>query len=171
LFLGKKAFNCPVINRGECSNNAHKLITRRTLLKLRREIRMKEVEKVERKEVRNRPNNLGNWLKTGGKGRVPGSKNRITANIKADIEAVFKMLGGRKSMAEWAKRSDKNRALFYRMVVSILPKELAVSAKINHSTGLEKLSDEELIAIIKRGGAMVGETIDETKLIKEGSPK
>ena len=95
-----------------------------------------------------RPNNLGNWLKTGGKGRVPGSKNRITANIKADIEAVFKMLGGRKAMAEWAKRSDKNRALFYRMVVSILPKELAVSAKINHSTGLEKLSDEELIAII-----------------------
>ena len=119
-----------------------------------------------------RPNNLGNWLKTGGKGRVPGSKNRITANIKADIEAVFKMLGGRKSMAESAKRSDKNRALFYRMVVSILPKELAVSAKINHSTGLEKLSDEELIAIIKRGGAMVGETIDETKLIeKEGSSK
>ena len=32
-----------------------------------------------------RPNNLGNWLKTGGKGRVPGSKNRITANIKASI--------------------------------------------------------------------------------------
>ena len=137
---------------------------------------MKEVETVEKKEVGKkevgkRPNNLGKWLETGGKGRVPGSKNRITANIKADIEAVFKMLGGRKSMAEWAKRSDKNRALFYRMVVSVLPKELAVSAKINHSTGLEKLSDEELIAIIKRGGAMVGETIGETKLIKEGSSK
>ena len=95
-----------------------------------------------------RPNNLGNWLKTGGKGRVPGSKNRITANIKADLHAVFLMLGGKEGMAEWAGRSDKNRALFYRMVVSILPKELAVSAKINHSTGLEKLSDEELIAII-----------------------
>lgn len=132
---------------------------------------MKEVETVEKKEVRKRPNNLGKWLKTGGKGRVPGSKNRITANIKADIQAVFKMLGGKTGMANWARKSDKNLALFYRMVVQTLPKEVAMSAKINHSTGLEKLSDEELMVIIKRGEALEGEIIDETKLIKEGSSK
>ena len=123
---------------------------------------MKEVETVEKKEVRKRPNNLGKWLKTGGKGRVPGSKNRITANIKADIQAVFQLLGGKKAMAEWAGRSDNNRALFYRMVVQILPKEVAMSANISHSTGLEKLSDEELIAIIKRGEMLEEEVIETT---------
>jgi hypothetical protein len=121
---------------------------------------MKEVETVEKKEVGKRPNNLGKWLKTGGKGRVPGSKNRITANIKADIQAVFQLLGGRKAMAEWAGRSDNNRALFYRMVIQILPKEVAMSAKISHSTGLEKLSDKELIAIIKRGEMSDAEVIE-----------
>ncbi len=114
------------------------------------------------KKTETKPNNLGKWLKTGGKGRVPGSKNRITANIKADIQAVFKMLGGKKGMADWAGRSDNNRALFYRMVVQILPKEVAMSAKISHSTGLEKLSDEELIAIIKRGEMLEEEVIETT---------
>jgi hypothetical protein len=123
---------------------------------------MKEVETAEKKEVGKRPNNLGKWLKTGGKGRVPGSKNRITANIKADIQAVFQLLGGRKAMAEWAGRSDNNRALFYRMVVQILPKEVAMSANISHSTGLEKLSDEELIDIIKRGEMREEEVIETT---------
>ncbi len=123
---------------------------------------MKELETVEKKKVEKRPNNLGSWLKTGGNGRVLGSKNRITANIKADIQAVFKMLGGKKGLAEWAGRSDNNRALFYRMVIQILPKEVAMSAKITHSTGLEKLSEEELIAIIKRGEMLEAEVIETT---------
>ena len=49
---------------------------------------MKEVETVEKKEVGKRPNNLGNWLKTGGKGRVPGFYphiNPIPTRLKVNL--------------------------------------------------------------------------------------
>ena len=96
-----------------------------------------------------RPNNLGNWLKTGGKGRVPGSKNRITANLRNDLITVYEQLGGIQGMVEWAKAKEGNRALFYRILASTLPRQIAVSARLEHDHGLNKLSNEELMDIIE----------------------
>jgi hypothetical protein len=109
---------------------------------------MKEVETVKKKEVGKRPNNLGKWLETGGKGRVPGSKNKLPAELRAKIQAVFDNLGGIDGMTAWAQRSDGNRTAFYKIVASTLPRQLAVSAQIGRSDGLDKLSDQELLDII-----------------------
>lgn len=114
--------------------------------------------------------NLGELTKTGGPGRPVGSRNKVPANLRNDLMTVYEQLGGIEGMREWAKKSDRNRTVFYKILASTLPRQLAVSAKVDNYSGLEKLSDEELIAIIKNGEALVEETIDETKLIKEGSP-
>lgn len=42
--------------------------------------------------------------KTGG--RKPGSKNRITDAMRRDILAVYKQLGGRKWLAQWAAQNE-----------------------------------------------------------------
>ena len=114
--------------------------------------------------------NLGELTKTGGPGRPVGSRNKVPANLRNDLMTVYEQLGGIEGMREWAKKSDRNRTVFYKILASTLPRQLAVSAKVDNYSGLEKLSDEGLIAIIKNGEALVEETIDETKLIKEGSP-
>ena len=52
-------------------------------------------------------------------------------------------------MVEWAKAKEGNRALFYRILASTLPRQVAVSARLEHDYGLNKLSDEELMGIIE----------------------
>jgi hypothetical protein len=119
-----------------------------------------------------KPSNLGELTRTGGPGRPMGSKNRVPANLRNDLITVYEQLGGIEGMRDWAKKNDRNRTVFYKILASTLPRQVAVSAKVDNYHGLEKLSDEELIVIIKNGEALVGEIIDETKLIeKEGSSK
>ena len=90
--------------------------------------------------------NLGKYLQRGGPGRPLGSKNRVPANLRNDLITVYEKLGGIQGMVEWAKAKEGNRALFYRILASTLPKYVAVSA---HDHGLNKLSDEELMDIIE----------------------
>ena len=52
-------------------------------------------------------------------------------------------------MVEWAKAKEGNRALFYRILASTLPRQVAVSARLEHDHGLNKLSNEELMDIIE----------------------
>ena len=96
-----------------------------------------------------KPSNLGKFLKSGGPGRPMGSLNKVPANLRDDLITVYEKLGGIQGMVEWAKAKEGNRALFYRILASTLPKYVAVSARLEHDHGLNKLSDEELMDIIE----------------------
>ena len=101
------------------------------------------------KQTDKKPNNLGELVKTGGPGRPLGSKNRVPANLRNDLITVYEQLGGIQGMVEWAKAKEGNRALFYRILASTLPRQIAVSARLEHDHGLNKLSNEELMDIIE----------------------
>ena len=101
------------------------------------------------KQTEKKPNNLGELTKTGGPGRPLGSKNRVPANLRNDLITVYEQLGGIQGMVEWAKAKEGNRALFYRILASTLPRQVAVSARLEHDHGLNKLSNEELMDIIE----------------------
>ena len=96
-----------------------------------------------------KPSNLGKFLKSGGPGRPMGSLNKVPANLRDDLITVYEKLGGIQGMVEWAKAKEGNRALFYRILASTLPKYVAVSARLEHDHVLNKLSDEELMGIIE----------------------
>ena len=96
-----------------------------------------------------KPSNLGKFLKSGGPGRPMGSLNKVPANLRDDLITVYEKLGGIQGMVEWAKAKEGNRALFYRILASTLPRQIAVSARLEHDHGLNKLSNEELMDIIE----------------------
>ena len=102
------------------------------------------------KQSEKKPNNLGELVKTGGPGRPMGSRNKLPQELRAKIQAVFDNLGGVDGMTAWARRSDGNLTAFYKIVASTLPRQLAVSAQVGRSDGLDKLSDQELLDIINR---------------------
>ena len=95
--------------------------------------------------------NLGKYLQKGGPGRPIGSRNKVPASLRDDLIAVYEELGGIQGMVEWAKAKEGNRALFYRILASTLPRQVAVSARMEHQHSLSKLSDDELIEIIEGG--------------------
>jgi integrase len=79
-----------------------------------------------------KPSNLGKFLKSGGPGRPVGSKNKVPANLRDDLITVYEHLGGIQGMVEWAKAKDGNRALFYRILASTLPRQVAACHLINN---------------------------------------
>jgi hypothetical protein len=93
--------------------------------------------------------NLGKYLQKGGPGRPMGTKNKVPASLRGDLITVYEQLGGIQGMVEWAKAKGSNRALFYRILASTLPRQVAVSARLEHDHGLNKLSNEELMEIIE----------------------
>ena len=105
--------------------------------------------------------NLGKYLQRGGPGRPVGSRNKVPSILRDDLITVYEELGGIQGMVEWAKAKEGNRALFYRILASTLPRQVAVSARLVHDHGLNKLSDEELIEIIEGAKRFTneGETI------------
>jgi hypothetical protein len=101
------------------------------------------------KQTQKKPNNLGELVRTGGPGRPVGSKNKVPAELRTQMQAVFDNVGGIDGMTAWAQRSDGNRTAFYKILASTLPRQVAVSARLEHDHGLNKLSDEELMDIIE----------------------
>jgi hypothetical protein len=93
--------------------------------------------------------NLGELTRTGGPGRPVGSKNKVPANLRDDLVTVYEKLGGIQGMVEWAKAKEGNRALFYRILASTIPRQVAVSARLEYGYGLNKLSNDELMEIIE----------------------
>ena len=101
------------------------------------------------KQTEKKQGNLGKYLQRGGPGRPMGSKNKVPANLREDLITVYEQLGGIQGMVEWAEAKEGNRALFYRILASTLPRQVAVSARLEHQHGLNKLSNEELMDIIE----------------------
>ena len=101
------------------------------------------------KQTEKKQGNLGKYLQKGGPGRPIGSRNKVPASLRDDLIAVYEELGGIQGMVEWAKAKEGNRALFYRILASTLPRQVAISARLQHDHGLNKLSNDELLDIIE----------------------
>ena len=60
--------------------------------------------------------------KTGG--RQKGTPNKLNANAKDNIAAVFQRIGGLEAMAQWA---TENRTEYYRIYSRLLPIDAQIS--------------------------------------------
>ena len=105
-----------------------------------------------------RKDNLKNFGGIVSKGRPKGSKNIISKGVKDDMLNVYNRLDGANGLYKWCKRNPSNLSMFYRMMISLLPKDIHIDHNVTHS--LSKLSDDDLIAIIKRGSILSDTIID-----------
>jgi len=76
--------------------------------------------KTERKHKRGNPN-----LPKPGPGRPKGLPNKFT-NLKQAFLNVFEKLGGEEELYDWAKKTEKNKAMFYQWITKMLPANLDV---------------------------------------------
>lgn len=114
-----------------------------------------------------RKNNYANFGDKASPGRPRGSKNLLSKGIKDDMLTVYNRLGDADGLYKWCKKNPSNLSLFYRMMISLLPKDIHIDQTVTHS--LSKLSDEDLMIIIKRGSLLTQEAIDISSSNKEGS--
>lgn len=77
--------------------------------------------------------------------RPVGSKNKVGAQVKENLIAVFTRLGGTAAMAEWA---IENKTEYYRMYARLAPTELDVTAQVIDAS---TLTDAELAELIASG--------------------
>jgi hypothetical protein len=82
-----------------------------------------------------------------GKGRPPGSKDKIGRQCKENIIAVFEAVGGIKSMATWARR---NRTEFYKLYARLIPNYVQATVNVRDAS---ELTDGELVRIITGPGS------------------
>jgi hypothetical protein len=64
-----------------------------------------------------------------GPGRPKGSQNKFTCLKQAFLDA-FEIIGGTDALAEWAKKSERNRGVFYGLTTKLFPQEVAHSGAI-----------------------------------------
>jgi hypothetical protein len=98
---------------------------------------------------KNKTDKLKNFKGIKSPGRPRGKGNLIGSTMKQDMKAVYDRLGSAEGLFKWCKRNPSNLSLFYRMMISLIPKSLSIDSHVTHS--LSKLSDEDLMDIIKRG--------------------
>ncbi len=68
-------------------------------------------------------------FKRGNPGRPKGSPNKFTTLKQAFLDAFVK-IGGTEALAEWAGKSERNRAVFYQIVTKLFPQEVAHSGQV-----------------------------------------
>lgn len=71
-------------------------------------------------------------FKRGNPGKPKGTKSKFT-NLKESYLETFIKLDGSQGLYEWAKKNDRNKALFYQMITKMLPSNLDVSGQISIS--------------------------------------
>ena len=98
---------------------------------------------------KNKTDKLKNFKGIKSPGRPRGSGNLIGSTMKQDMKRVYDRLGSSEGLYKWCKRNPSNLSLFYRMMISLIPKSLSIDSHVTHS--LSKLSDDDLREIIKRG--------------------
>ena len=116
---------------------------------------------------KNKTDKLKNFKGIKSPGRPKGKGNLIGRTVKQDMLAVYERLGSAEGLYKWTKRNPSNLSLFYRMVISLIPKNLHIDSHVTHS--LSKLSDEDLMDIIKRGEVLAarGEVDDIVDLVPD----
>jgi len=111
-----------------------------------------------------RSSNLGEYVKKGGPGRPVGSRNKIRGDLRADLMTVFERLGGVEGMVAWANESNANKGQFYKMLTSIIPKQLEADLRHHDEWGLSLLSNEELDRLIAHHEAREARRLDDARL-------
>ena len=77
--------------------------------------------------------------------RPKGVPNKLGAQAKENIVAVFTRLGGAAAMVAWARR---NQTEFYRLYARLIPSESTTEISVRDA---EDLSTQELLAIARAG--------------------
>jgi len=77
--------------------------------------------------------------------RPKGVPNKLGAQAKENIVAVFTRLGGTAGMAAWARR---NQTEFYRLYARLIPSESTTEISVRDAG---ELSTQELLAIARAG--------------------
>jgi hypothetical protein len=77
--------------------------------------------------------------------RPRGVPNKIGAQAKENIVAVFTRLGGTAGMADWARN---NQTEFYRLYAKLIPSESTSEISVRDA---KDFSTEELLAIVRAG--------------------
>ena len=65
-----------------------------------------------------------------GPGRPKGSKNKFTSLKDSFLEA-FEALGGTEGLIAWAKKSERNKAVFYGWITKMLPTNVDLGGYAN----------------------------------------
>lgn len=89
-----------------------------------------------------------------GRGRPKGTLNKVGAQVKQNIIAVFEGLGGIEAMIRWAK---KNRTEFYRLYGRLAPTTVMATVDVRDAS---EFTDSELARIVAgaSGAGAAGET-------------
>ena len=98
---------------------------------------------------KNKRGNIENFKGIKSPGRPKGKGNLLGTTMKQDMKNVYDRLGSADGLYKWCKRNPSNLSLFYRMMISLIPKNVHIDSHVTHS--LSRLSDEDLMDIIKRG--------------------
>jgi hypothetical protein len=77
--------------------------------------------------------------------RPKGVPNKLSAQAKENIVAVFTRLGGTAAMAEWARR---NQSEFYRLYARLISADSTTEVRFRD---INDLSDAELLGIVTAG--------------------
>lgn len=65
-------------------------------------------------------------MKTGG--RVKGTPNKRTQDVRAALERVYEAIGGDASFAEWA---TAEKTEFYKLYAKLLPRDINANVNFN----------------------------------------
>jgi hypothetical protein len=84
--------------------------------------------------------------------RPKGSKNKVGAEVKAQIAACFERLGGLAAYEKWARNHESE---FYKAWAQLAPKEVTADVTYRDETDL---TDAELAAIATGRGEGAAET-------------
>lgn len=76
-----------------------------------------------------------------GKGRPKGTKNKLTATVKAAIEAAFQELGGAKYLVELGR---ENPQAFVMLLAKIIPQQQELTGKDGGPIQTEALDPQQL---------------------------
>ena len=77
--------------------------------------------------------------------RPKGVPNKVGAQAKENIVAVFTRLGGTAAMADWAR---KNQTEFYRLYARLIPTDSTSEISVREA---KDFSTEELLEIVHAG--------------------
>ena len=109
---------------------------------------------------KNKRGNIANFKGIKSPGRPKGKGNLIGSTMKQDMLNVYKRLGSAEGLYKWCKRNPSNLSLFFRMMISLIPKNHTIDSHVTHS--LSMLSNEDLVDIIKRGEVLAArEEVDD----------
>ena len=77
-------------------------------------------------------------------GRPKGKRDKFT-DLKTSFLNVYQRMGGDDELLKWAKKSDQNKGIFFKMVHTMLPKDVQTTVQQSVRISWGRDGDAELI--------------------------